>query len=247
MNENKFSGKADVYDKFRLSYPEELFDLLYSEYITPRSIIADIGSGTGKFAQPLLERGNTVYCVEPNADMTAKAIKRLFGYRGFRPVSASAESTSLPDASVDFITAAQSFHWFDKLNFATECKRISKRNAVCALVWNSYDSSCRTVSELEKLNFASLPDFNGFSGGSSPESGISDFFEEYDTYRFVQSVIFDSDSFLGRCFSSSYSPSIQSKEGSRYRALLTEFFEKHSRDGMLSMPITTICHVGRVK
>ena len=66
MNENKFSGKADVYDKFRLSYPEELFDLLYSEYITPRSIIADIGSGTGKFAQPLLERGNTVYCVEPN-------------------------------------------------------------------------------------------------------------------------------------------------------------------------------------
>lgn len=247
MNDDKFSGKADVYDKFRPTYPAELSDLLYSKFITPRSTIADIGAGTGKFSKLLLERGNTVYCVEPNEDMMKIARETLCTYRGFMPVCASAESTTLPDDSIDLITAAQAFHWFDKTEFARECKRISKDKAVCSLIWNSYDTDDPTVKDLEKLNFDSLSKFKGFAGGSSPEKGVSDFFEKYETYRFVQSVIFDSDSFLGRCFSSSYSPAIQSEDGSRYRALLTNFFEKHSRDGMLSMPVKTICHVGRVK
>src|SRR5699024_11964528 len=35
----------------------------------PISRIADIGAGTGKFAQPLIEAGMNVTCVEPNRDM----------------------------------------------------------------------------------------------------------------------------------------------------------------------------------
>lgn len=247
MNEDKFTGKAEIYDKYRPSYPSGLFDLLYSRYVTPQSVIADVGSGTGKFSKLLLERGNTVYCVEPNADMMQKAKLLLGGYEGFRPVCTSAERTALPDASVDFITAAQAFHWFDKQGFARECKRISKGEAVCALIWNAYDATCPTVAELEKLNFSCLAKFKGFAGGSSPESGVIDFFSQYETFKFVQDRRFDFDAFVGRCFSSSYSPDKQSDEGKRYLSLLTDFFEKRSDGGILSLPVATVCHVGSVR
>lgn len=247
MNEDKFTGKAEIYDKYRPSYPSGLFDLLYSRYVTPQSVIADVGSGTGKFSKLLLDRGNTVYCVEPNADMMQKAKLLLGGYEGFRPVCASAENTALPDASVDFITAAQAFHWFDKQGFARECKRISKGEAVCALIWNAYDAACPTVAVLEKLNFSSLAKFKGFAGSSSHESGVLDFFRQYETFTFVQDRRFDFEAFVGRCFSSSYSPDKQSDEGKRYLSLLTEFFEKRSDGGILSLPVLTVCHVGSVR
>ena len=246
MNEEKFSGKSEIYDKYRPSYPSGLFDLLYSKYVTPQSVIADVGSGTGKFAKLLLERGNTVYCVEPNADMMHKAEQLLCGYDGFLPVCANAENTTLPDASVDFITAAQAFHWFDKRRFADECKRISKDKAVCALVWNAYDAKCAAVKELEALNFSCLPKFKGFAGGASPESGVLDFFRQYETFTFVQDSIFDFDAFAGRCFSSSYSPSKQSEEGKRYLALVSDFFKKHADGDIISLPVLTVCHVGSV-
>ncbi len=54
MNEEKFSGKDEYYDKFRPSYPSELIDLPYS--LTRAEAVADIGAGTGKFTEKLLEK-----------------------------------------------------------------------------------------------------------------------------------------------------------------------------------------------
>ena len=65
-----FDGYANDYTVGRPSYAAELIDCLYNKYgFSKSSIIADIGSGTGKFAKHLLDRGSQVYCVEPNDDM----------------------------------------------------------------------------------------------------------------------------------------------------------------------------------
>lgn len=45
------------------------------------SIIADVGSGTGKFARQMIERGSYVYCVELNGDMRNQAIIELGNYK----------------------------------------------------------------------------------------------------------------------------------------------------------------------
>lgn len=246
MNEEKFTGKAGDYAATRPSYPKELTDFLYEKYVTENSVIADVGAGTGKFTKLLLERGSTVYCVEPNPDMMKKAKELLCGYGRFIPVSASAENTTLPDRSVDFITAAQSFHWFDKERFAKECRRISKGKALCALIWNSYDASDVAVKELERLNFENLSRFKGFAGGSAPEKGVDGFFEKYETTTFTSRLIYDLDAFVGRCFSSSYSPERQSETGAAYASALTRFFDKHARGGILTLPLVTICHAGKV-
>jgi 16S rRNA A1518/A1519 N6-dimethyltransferase RsmA/KsgA/DIM1 with predicted DNA glycosylase/AP lyase activity len=94
MNEEKFTGKADIYAKYRPTYPDSLMDYLYSQVgFQKSSVIADIGSGTGKFSQLLLQRGSLVYGVEPNEDMRRTAEKELSQYPDFISVDAPAEST----------------------------------------------------------------------------------------------------------------------------------------------------------
>ena len=85
----------------------------------------------------MLERGWTVYGVEPNDDMRKEAEKRLSAFPRFHSVAGTAERTGLPGASVDLVTAAQSFHWFDAAAFKRECRRILSGGGKVALIWNS--------------------------------------------------------------------------------------------------------------
>ena len=55
MNENIFDGIADIYDKYRPSYPSSLFTYLCADIgINSHTTIADIGSGTGILSKKLL-------------------------------------------------------------------------------------------------------------------------------------------------------------------------------------------------
>lgn len=56
--------------------------------------------------------------------MRREAERELSGFTGFIPVDAAAEDTGLARHSVDFITVAQAFHWFDAVRFREECRRI---------------------------------------------------------------------------------------------------------------------------
>src|SRR5271170_3464981 len=113
-SKQRFSNRVGDYVRYRPGYPRAVLDLLRDECgLTPKSVVADIGSGTGILTQMLLENGNLVYGVEPNAEMRAAGEEFLAAHPKFRSVAASAEATKLPDASVDLIVAAQAFHWFD--------------------------------------------------------------------------------------------------------------------------------------
>ena len=148
MNEARFTGKAEIYKKFRPSYPKEFMDYLYSQAGFGRdSAVADIGAGTGIFSRLMLERGSTVYCVEPNGDMRDTAIKDLSGFANFIPVGGNDRNTGLPDRSVDYVTAAQAAHWFDKQAFTSECRRILKPGGKVVLVWNERDYECGIIKK----------------------------------------------------------------------------------------------------
>ena len=117
-NTQKFSGKSDIYEQARPAYAPALISwLVQTLNLNPDSKIADVGAGTGKLTRQLLELGATVYAVEPNADMRYKAITLLSDYPNFQPIAAPAEHATLPDKSVNLITAASAFHWFDAKAF----------------------------------------------------------------------------------------------------------------------------------
>lgn len=93
---NKFDGRATDYTAGRPNYSTDLINCLYGQYgISKESVIADIGSGTGKFAKHLLDRQSQVYCVEPNNDMRRAAEQELCGYINFHSIAGSAENTTI--------------------------------------------------------------------------------------------------------------------------------------------------------
>ena len=120
MNEDKFTGKAAIYPKYRPSYPTAVVDRLYE--LTHAANVADIGAGTGKFTEKLLLKPWNVTAVEPNTDMCRELLKCVGGRAEI--VMASAENTGLPEHSFELITAAQAFHWFDEEKFRDECRRM---------------------------------------------------------------------------------------------------------------------------
>src|ERR1700742_819584 len=95
----RFTSRVEDYAKYRPGYPAEIINLLESECgLTPASIVADVGSGTGKSSEIFLANGNVVIGVEPNASMRAVAEKVFEDQPLFRSVDGSAEATTLSRA-----------------------------------------------------------------------------------------------------------------------------------------------------
>ena len=110
----RFSNRVANYVKYRPNYPKEVLRFLQKELnLQTDSIIADIGSGTGISTKIFLENGNPVYGVEPNAAMRAAAEEFLKDFPNFKSVDGTSENTTLGERSIDFVTAAQAFHWFE--------------------------------------------------------------------------------------------------------------------------------------
>jgi SAM-dependent methyltransferase len=251
MNDIKFDGMGSVYAQFRPSYPQEFIDYLYSDIgMAKTSVIADIGSGTGILTRQLLTYTNTVFAVEPNADMRAVAEADLHCFDGFVSVNGSAESTSLEQGNIDFITVAQAFHWFDKQRFKWECKRLLKPNGKVVLVWNCRDESSDLVRENDAIIRKYCPTFKGYAGGIFDEEGkadFSDFFSgQYETKVFRNDLAFDIQGFIGRNLSGSYAPKKSDNHHASYVAELESLFEKYNNQGIIIMPNLTQCYVGSV-
>ena len=249
-NTRKFTGKADVYQKFRPGYPEELYEYLCKNCLPYGGVAADVGAGTGKFAEGLIKRGIRTYCVEPNEDM-ARILKENFaGASCFEHISSAAEDIALPNASVDLVTAAQAFHWFDKKAFYTCCKRILKSGGAVALIWNMRERN-EAEQELYKLDMKYCPhNFKGRSGGifNGDLSDIREFFPHgYKELHFENGVFsYTSEQFLGRRLSSSYALKEGDKGYAEYLAALKAHFEKYALFGKYSENIKTVLYLGEI-
>lgn len=247
---NKFDGRATDYTASRPNYSMELISCLYSQYgISETSVIADIGSGTGKFSRHLLDRQSEVYCVEPNDDMRSIAEKELCKYEKFHSVAGNAENTTLKSNFADCITTAQAFHWFDVLKFKQECLRIIKTNGRVFLIWNIRDSSDIINQEWHNIFSQFCPGFKGFSNGiERDDSKIKEFFDKgYEYINFDYPLIFDKESFIKRSLSSSYSLKENDANYGEYISALKEIFDKYENNGLISISNQSVAYTGIIK
>ena len=246
----KFTGKAEVYAKYRPNYPHVYIEYLISEAcLNEDSIIADIGSGTGILTGQLLERGYTVIGLEPNDDMRTVAEQTLMTDSHFISIKASAENTTLNDNSIDLVTVAQAFHWFDMEPFRVECQRILKQDGRVALVWNSRDGSSDLNKESAEVCKKYCPNFKGFSGGMKETPiAVQQFFKDgkYDLKYFRNDLQINLNGFLGRYLSASYSPKKTDEEYHPFITALSKLFEKYSNNGQIVIPNITRSYLGKV-
>ena len=134
----RFSNRVADYVRYRPDYPRGILAILEAETgLSADSRIADVGSGTGISAELFLAHGNVVDAVEPNADMRAAAEATLAQYPRFHSVVGTAEATTLADNSVDYVVAAQAFHWLDAQATRREFARILRADGWVVLIWNT--------------------------------------------------------------------------------------------------------------
>jgi SAM-dependent methyltransferase len=133
----RFSNRVEDYARYRPGYPAEVLDKMRQEMgLTPAAVIADVGCGTGILSRLFCEAGNRVYGVEPNVAMLDAARESLRRFPQFIPLAARAEATTLPEHSIDMVTAAQAFHWFDPQEARREFLRVLKPGGWVVLLWN---------------------------------------------------------------------------------------------------------------
>jgi SAM-dependent methyltransferase len=244
---HRFSSRVDTYVRYRPSYPQEIIETLENECgLTRDSVIADIASGTGIFTKLLLEHGNRVFGVEPNAEMRAAGEEFLAAYPKFISVTGTAEATTLPSGSVDFVTAAQAGHWFDRAKSRQEFVRILKPGGWAVLVWNERRTdSAPFLRDYEDLLLGYGTDYNQVR---HEHTVVAEFFDPrpFQERTFDLKQIFDYAGVEGRLMSSSYAAGPEHPNHSPMLRELREIFDRHQEDGTVSIDYATRMFYGQL-
>ncbi|HEX5966780.1 MAG TPA: class I SAM-dependent methyltransferase [Pyrinomonadaceae bacterium] len=245
----RFTSRVEDYAKYRPGYPVEIVELLKRECgLTPDSIIADIGSGTGKSFEMFLANGNVVFGVEPNASMRAVAEDIFKDQPRFRSIEGSAESTTLPESSIDLIVAGQAFHWFDPVKTREEWVRILKPGGWAVLIWNERELQTTPFLEhYEKLLLEFGTDYKEIRHEHA-QATVEDFFapDKVTLESLPNTQVFDFDGLRGRVRSASYTPE---PDHPRFEPMMRELktiFDKHQQNGHVNFDYQTRVFYGRL-
>lgn len=247
----RFSSRVGNYVRYRPGYPPEVIEVLKSECgLGPSAAVADVGAGTGIFTRLLLETGARVYAVEPNREMR-EAAEAGSEYRpNFSTVAATAEATTLPDASVDLVTAAQAMHWFDAAAARAEFARILKPEGNVALIWNSrLENGTRFMEDYEALLRRFAPEYGTVNHHNIDDAEIAAFFapQPMRVRSFPNAQRMDYEGLQGRLLSSSYAPEAGNPNHLPMLAALRELFDHEQNDGAVEFLYETKVYWGRVK
>jgi SAM-dependent methyltransferase len=124
-----FGAQAAAYDRGRPSYPQAAVDWLASMLrIRPGSRVADLAAGTGKLTE--------LVAVEPVGAMRVRLRARL---PDTALVAGVAEAMPFATASLDAVTVAQAFHWFQPEQAMRELARVIRPGGRLGLMWNARD------------------------------------------------------------------------------------------------------------
>lgn len=245
----RFSNRVENYVKYRPDYPTGVLDLFASEMnLGKSSTLADVGSGTGISARLFLENGNTVFGVEPNEQMREAAEEFLKDFPNFKSTNGTAENTTLPDKSIDFVIAAQAFHWFDKEKTRAEFKRILKDKGFIALIWNERQLGTNEfLREYEEFLIKFGNDYEKVRHDNIDEKILQGFFQsDFSTKTFLNVQTLDFVGLKGRVLSASYMPSESDLRFEPMVARLKRLFDKYSENGKIQILYDTNVHYSQI-
>jgi SAM-dependent methyltransferase len=245
----RFSNRVENYIKYRPSYPAAVISLLEAECdLTPASLIADVGSGTGILSELFLKHGNRVIGVEPNREMRAASNKLLAKYSKFSSIDTTAEATTLVNSSVDFIVAGQAFHWFDRQGARAEFERILKPNSWVVLMWNGFRVESSALNNAyQQLVLKYGTDYQEVRR-EVIACDVESFYAPGDCQcaRFEFQQVFDFEGLKGRLLSSSYAPEPDHPHYQPMLFDLQEIFDSNQKDGSVVFHYETELYYGRL-
>ncbi|HUL35730.1 MAG TPA: class I SAM-dependent methyltransferase [Candidatus Eisenbacteria bacterium] len=247
---HRFSNRVADYIRYRPGYPAEILPLLqHWTSFRPDHSIADIGSGTGLLSKLFLDFGNRVFGVEPNAEMRSAGEEFLRSYPKFTSVAGSAEATTLPSDSVDFVTAGQAFHWFQLQPAREEFHRILKAQGRAIIIWNErLIDDTPFLRDYEELLLHFGTDYSKVSESYPRAEQMLEFFHpnEFTSHALPNFQEFDFEGLSGRLRSSSYAPTPGHPQFAPMIAELRRIFDAHQSHGLVRMEYRTRVYAGKL-
>jgi SAM-dependent methyltransferase len=142
-NRDSFGLDASSYQRFRPTYPDELYDFLVPLCVETRAAL-DCATGNGQAAADLARRFDRVAAFDSSESQIAAAVQRdNIEYR-----VGSAEELPFPDEQFDLVTAAQAAHWFNLPRFYDQLRQAANPDAILAIWGYSY---CRIEAAIDEI------------------------------------------------------------------------------------------------
>ena len=248
----RFTDKAKYYHAGRPGYPKEVLTIIKNiTNISPKptSIIADVGSGTGKLSELLLQYGATVLGIEPNKAMREIAELKMKHHGNFISKEGTAESTGIKSSSIDLITAGQSFHWFNLPKTRKEFLRILKPDKYVVIVWNNRNTKLsKFFMEFKGLIVDYGTDYQDVSKKKVREKEFVTFFGTENFSRILRpnKQWIDYERLRLRLLSISYIPSEESVIYHEMIQKLKEIFKKHQINNLIELDYETEILIGKI-
>ncbi len=250
-SKQRFSNRVADYVRYRPGYPSAVREILRTECgLKSGYVIADIGSGTGFLSELFLKNGNRVFGVEPNEAMRQAGEEYLASYDGFASINGSAESTTLDDASVNFVTAGQAFHWFDQNAARTEFVRILKPAGWVVVIWNErLTDTTPFLRDYESLLRKFGTDYASVKESYPSEQHMRDFFgpNAYASRTLPNFQEFDFAGVAGRLRSSSFIPARDNPNFAPMMEELQGIFTEYNQDERVRLEYSTHIYFGHLE
>jgi len=124
---DRFSAQAELYARYRIAYPTELYHWLLPQ-VASRERAWDCATGNGQVAGVLADHFQHIEATDLSEAQLANAVP----HPRIRYQPARAEHTDFPDNYFDLITVAQAVHWFNIEAYHREVRRVARPGAALA-------------------------------------------------------------------------------------------------------------------
>jgi SAM-dependent methyltransferase len=166
-----FGEVADLYDRFRPGYPEELVErVLHYASLPAHGRILEVGCGTGQATRAFAERGHEITCLEPSPPMASLAVANLERYSRLEVVVETFEAWPLPERPFELVISATAFHWVDPELRFVKAARVLRPGGVLALFGHVPQPEGGLVREqIDRAYAECVPSIAAREPGSAPK------------------------------------------------------------------------------
>lgn len=132
-----FDDAADIYDKARPSYPDEVIDWIIDRTkISKDEKLLEIGSGTGQATIKFAEKGYSIHCIEMGKNLADILKQKGKPYNITVDVSPFERWQPQNLFKTSLVFSATAFHWIDNSVKYNKCYNLLKDNGYLVLLWN---------------------------------------------------------------------------------------------------------------